>query len=128
LPNARLDLASLESVRLFAKDVQRAVDAGSLAPLSTLVLNAGLMRPTPERSVDGAEMTIAANHLGHHALATALLPALRRAATEGYDVRVVVVTSSLHHLAAHELLNSGSWRVLCDFSVPSAYALFRVRT
>ena len=80
-----LDLASRESVKKFAE---------SLTDINLLVLNAGVMMPAYHRTEDGAELTIAANHLGHFQLATALAPRLKG------DARVVVVSSALHRRAA----------------------------
>lgn len=69
----RLDTASLASVG----DAARA--AGGLGPLDGLLLNAGLVWPEATRteSVDGHELTLATNVIGHFALAGRLLPALR---------------------------------------------------
>ena len=80
-----LDLASRASVTKFAE---------SITDINLLVLNAGVMMPTYHLTKDGAELTIAANHLGHFQLATALAPRLKG------DARVVVVSSALHRKAA----------------------------
>ena len=72
-----LDLASRESVKKFAE---------SLTDINLLVLNAGVMTPRYHCTRDGAEQTIAANHLGHFQLATALAPRLKG------DARVVVMS------------------------------------
>ncbi|HYF25695.1 MAG TPA: SDR family NAD(P)-dependent oxidoreductase, partial [Baekduia sp.] len=64
----RLDLADLASVRAFA-------DAWE-GPLDVLVNNAGVMALPEQRTVDGFEMQIGTNHLGHFALTGLLLPAI----------------------------------------------------
>src|SRR5919112_3676768 len=68
-----LDLSSLESVAAFA---------GALLtegrPITMLVNNAGVMTP-PQRqtTVDGHELQLGTNHLGHFALVARLMPLLR---------------------------------------------------
>lgn len=68
-----LDLSSLVSVEKLAA---RLLDDG--APIHLLVNNAGVMTP-PERqtTVDGFELQLGTNHLGHVALTGRLLPLLR---------------------------------------------------
>jgi NAD(P)-dependent dehydrogenase (short-subunit alcohol dehydrogenase family) len=75
----RLDVADLSSVREFAAGV---------GPVDVLVNNAGVMGVPYARTVDGFEIQIATNHLGHFALANLLLPRLTD--------RVVVVGSASH--------------------------------
>ena len=89
---ARLDLASLASVRAFA---QAEIDRGR--PLDLLINNAGVMAlPTRRVTEDGFEMQMGTNYLGHVALTAALLPALRAAPAPR-----VVSLSSLAHRGAH---------------------------
>lgn len=68
-----MDLASLESVAAFGETLVR-----EGAPVHLLVNNAGVMTP-PERqtTVDGFELQLGTNHLGHVALVSHLLPLLR---------------------------------------------------
>lgn len=75
----RLDVADLASVREFADEV---------GPVDVLVNNAGVLALPHRRSVDGVELHLATNHLGHFALANLLLPRLTD--------RVVVVGSHAH--------------------------------
>ncbi len=85
---AQLDLSSLDSVRGFAEDVLSAGEAVDL-----LVNNAGIMGLTQRQtSVDGLEMQLATNYLGHFALTGWLLPVLLRAAAP----RVISVSSNAH--------------------------------
>jgi NAD(P)-dependent dehydrogenase (short-subunit alcohol dehydrogenase family) len=93
VPSARvslveLDLASLDSVRGAAAQV---VDGG---PLDICVNNAGVMAAPERRTVDGFELQIGTNHLGHFALVGGVWPALRTARA----ARVVTVSSLLHWL------------------------------
>jgi len=75
-----LDLADLASVRAFADATE--------GPVNLLVDNAGVMATPEQRTVDGFEMQIGTNHLGHFALTNLLLPQVTG--------RVVVVSSDLH--------------------------------
>lgn len=80
-----LDLASLTSVADFADRLASQTDS-----LDLLINNAGVMRP-PRRleTVDGFEIQLGVNHLGHFALTGRLLPLLRK----GWDARVVTLSS-----------------------------------
>ena len=84
---APLDLASLASVRDFAK---RFSDRHQR--LDVLVNNAGVMAIPRRSTADGFEMQLGTNHLGHFALSGLLLP--RILATAGS--RVVNVSSTAH--------------------------------
>jgi NAD(P)-dependent dehydrogenase (short-subunit alcohol dehydrogenase family) len=79
-----LDLASLESVRAFARDWT--------GPVDLLVNNAGVMIPPLSRTADGFELQFGTNHLGHFALTNLLLPSI---SAHG---RVVTVSSGAHQL------------------------------
>lgn len=82
-----LDLASLESVRLFAEGLADEHDR-----LDLLVNNAGVMALPRRETADGFEMQFGTNHLGHFALTGRLLPLLLAA-----DAGRVVTVSSLYH-------------------------------
>jgi NAD(P)-dependent dehydrogenase (short-subunit alcohol dehydrogenase family) len=75
-----LDLASLDSVRAFARDWS--------GPVDLLVNNAGVMIPPLSRTADGFELQFGTNHLGHFALTNLLLP--------NVTGRVVTVSSGAH--------------------------------
>ena len=83
-----LDLADLDSVREF-------VDRNE-EPIDILVNNAGVMAIPRRTTVDGFEMQLGTNHLGHFALTGLLLPAL----VERPGGRVVTVSSSAHRMGA----------------------------
>ncbi|HYJ70197.1 MAG TPA: oxidoreductase [Nocardioidaceae bacterium] len=94
VPTARvelleLDLADLESVRSAASTV-----VGDGRPLDICVNNAGVMAAPERRTVDGFELQIGTNHLGHFALVGQLWPALVAARA----ARVVAVSSLMHWL------------------------------
>jgi NAD(P)-dependent dehydrogenase (short-subunit alcohol dehydrogenase family) len=82
-----LDLGSLASVNDFAG---RFLATGR--PLHLLINNAGIMAVPLAWTKDGFESQFGVNHLGHHALTTALLPALKQAA----PARVVCLSSRGH--------------------------------
>jgi len=86
-----LDLADLESVAAFGTRMRARHDR-----LEVLVNNAGVvMPPQRETTADGFELHFGTNHLGHFALASALLPLLKDAESP----RVVVVGSLAHRRA-----------------------------
>ncbi len=87
----QLDLSDLASVREFAASWSLAHPEG----LDLLINNAGIMAIPRTVSVDGFEMQLATNHLGHFALTGLLLPAL----VARPQSRVVTVASSAHKMA-----------------------------
>jgi NAD(P)-dependent dehydrogenase (short-subunit alcohol dehydrogenase family) len=70
-----------------AKQVLKTTDT-----LDILVNNAGVMATPQRRTVDGFELQLGTNHLGHFALTGLLMPALSNA-------RVVTVSSQMHRVA-----------------------------
>ena len=82
-----LDLADLSSVRSAAEAIDAHVER-----LDVLVNNAGIMAVPYALTVDGFELQLGVNHLGHYALTGRLLPPLLRAP----EPRVVNVSSSAH--------------------------------
>jgi NAD(P)-dependent dehydrogenase (short-subunit alcohol dehydrogenase family) len=85
-----LDLSDLASVRAAAERVMRTHDR-----LDVLVNNAGVMATPYRETVDGFELQIGTNHLGHFALTAVLMPLLEQA----QQPRVVTVSSSMHRMA-----------------------------
>jgi NAD(P)-dependent dehydrogenase (short-subunit alcohol dehydrogenase family) len=82
-----LDLGSLESVTAFARRY-----LATWKPLHILINNAGIMAAPLARTVDSFESQFGINHLGHFALTTGLLPALRAAGA----ARVASLSSRAH--------------------------------
>lgn len=98
---AILDLASLASVRSFAK-----AELAKHRPLHLLINNAGVMAPPKKlETADGFELQFGTNVLGHFALTGLLLPALQRAVEETpangqvFRPRVVTIASIAHKRA-----------------------------
>lgn len=77
---ARLDVSDLSSVRRFAEQVDG---------VDVLINNAGILGVPEARSVDGHELQLATNFLGHFALTNLLLPQVTD--------RVVMVGSFAHY-------------------------------
>lgn len=86
----KLDLASLKSVRQFAKDVLETEER-----LDILVNNAGIMSCPQWQTEDGFEMQFGVNHLGHFLLTNCLLELLKKSAPS----RIVNVSSLAHETA-----------------------------
>jgi NAD(P)-dependent dehydrogenase (short-subunit alcohol dehydrogenase family) len=87
-----LDLSRLDSVRAFAESWSE--------PLDLLINNAGVMAPLRRKeTVDGFELQMGTNHLGHFALTGLLLPSLL--AVE--HPRVVTIASLAHSSARLDL-------------------------
>jgi len=82
-----LDLASLASIDTFVAEFLTAE-----TKLDLLINNAGLMAIDESRTVDGFEMQLGVNHLGHFALTAMLMPALLSTPQS----RVVSMLSSAH--------------------------------
>lgn len=110
VPDARLelrelDLSSLGSVRAFCAGFREDHDR-----LDLLIGNAGVMACPQAATVDGFELQLGTNHLGHFLLARELLPLL--AATDG--ARAVLLSSSGHRIADVDLDDPGFERAPYD--------------
>lgn len=86
LPVELGDLSSVEAAGRTFLDRHPAVDA--------VIANAGIMAPPLSTTVDGFELQLGVNHLGHFALVGHLLPALLAA----HAARVVTVSSTMHRV------------------------------
>jgi NAD(P)-dependent dehydrogenase (short-subunit alcohol dehydrogenase family) len=84
-----LDLSSQASVRAAAGQIMAAHPS-----IDLLVNNAGVMATPEAKTVDGFELQLGIDHLGHWTLTALLLPALLRSP----GGRIVTVTSSAHHI------------------------------
>ncbi|TIR17062.1 MAG: SDR family NAD(P)-dependent oxidoreductase [Mesorhizobium sp.] len=82
-----MDLADLDSVRTFARDL---VEEGNAVDI--VIANAGVMACPETRLANGWELQFAVNHLGHFVLVARLWPLLVKASS----ARVVVMSSGAH--------------------------------
>lgn len=82
-----LDLSDLASVRAFAEQF-----LSHYSQLDLLINNAGVMMPPYEKTVDGFELQMGANYLGHFLLTSLLLPTL-----EATNQSRIVNLSSIAH-------------------------------
>ncbi|WP_229052984.1 oxidoreductase [Aeromicrobium sp. Leaf350] len=101
-----LDLADLASSRSAADQVLESYDR-----IDVLVNNAGIMTPPFRRTVDGFELQIATNHLGHFLWTARLWPLLRAS-----QARVVAVSS-----IAHTTVSGIDLRTLTPEGSPRSY-------
>lgn len=83
-----LDLADLAGVRASAEKLRSSVER-----IDILINNAGIMIPPKAQTVDGFELQIGTNHLGHFAWTAQIWPLLREPGT-----RIVQVSSIAHSL------------------------------
>jgi len=85
------DLMDLASVRRAAVEVDSI--ASRFGGLDVLMNNAGVMNQPDLRSVDGFDVMMQTNLLGHFVLTKSLMPLLKRTAANAREVRVVMMTS-----------------------------------
>ena len=112
-----LDLASLASVRAFARELRARVSTGEVPPLRALVCNAGIQVVTGTTyTEDGFEETFGVNHLGHFLLVNLLLGDLEAPA------RIVLVSSGTHDPAQRTGMPPGPrWREPKVLAWPEMY-------
>ena len=96
IPEASLELQPLDLAWLAAVHQAAARILANHPGMDILVNNAGVIGIPEQHTVDGFEMQLGVNHLGHFALTAELLPALLR----GTGARVVSVTSTGRHFGA----------------------------
>ncbi|KIV97288.1 hypothetical protein PV10_01055 [Exophiala mesophila] len=109
-----LDLGSLKNVRDF---VDRYAEK-QLAPISLLLLNAGIQFPEEATfTEDKIEATLAVNHVGHALLLHLLLPYL---ATQA---RIVVTSSGTHDPAQKSGIPIGTYKSAEDLAHPQGESL-----
>ncbi len=92
-----LDLTDLESVKRAARRVDK--------PFDVVILNAGVMATPYTKTVDGFELQMGTNHLGHFAFAGLIKNQIRH--------RLVVVSSFAHRMGNFGDSTMGAIRDLC---------------
>ena len=104
------DLASLSSIRQFAKDFQE-----RYSNLHILINNAGVITPKRYTTEDGFELQFGVNHLGHFLLTGLLLPLLKTSAPS----RVINVSSGAHKVG---IINFRDLQLEKSYSLIKAYS------
>ncbi len=104
----QMDLSDLSSVRKGAAEVRKIC-----GKIDGLINNAGIMQPPQTKTVDGFELQMASNHLGHFLLSGLLLDLVETAAG-----RIVVVSSIAHKFKA---LNLDDFMSEMAYSATDAY-------
>ena len=84
----QLDLASFESIRKFADEINNEEEA-----IDILVNNAGLAMTTQQKSQDGFEIQFGVNHLGHFLLTLLLLDKLKQSKS---IARIINISSAIY--------------------------------
>lgn len=113
-PNAdieilQIDLSDLESVKTFARNYQAKFDR-----LDMLINNAGVMMPPYTKTIDGFELQIGANHLGHFLLTGLLMDTILQTPQS----RVVSLSSLAHR---NGVINFDDLQSQQDYSASKAY-------
>ncbi|CAH0728064.1 unnamed protein product, partial [Brenthis ino] len=109
-----LDLANLESVRNFAKDILKNEDR-----LDILVNNAGVGVVGDFLTEDGMNFIMQVNYYGHFLLTLLLLPLLSKTGTESEKSRIINATSMLRAQGSLDVENYnrvGYWYQLSIYS------------
>jgi len=87
----QLDLASLKSVRKAALELSRKEEK-----IDYLINNAGVMMCPQWKTEDGFDMQMGTNHFGHFLFTELLTPLVKKAATEDFTPRIVILSSLAH--------------------------------
>ncbi len=105
-----LDLASFDSIRRFAAQVQQ-----DFPSLDALITNAGAYPTRQQFTQEGFELQFGVNYLGHFLLTHLLLPALQKAG----EARIVHLSSIMHNLGR---IDFNSFKGRKRYSGTAAYA------
>jgi len=120
-----IDLASLDSVKLFVKTFKEKFNK-----LDLLINNAGVMIPPYSKTEDGFELQFGTNHLGHFALTGLLLDLIKN--TKGS--RIVNVASTAHKAGGlnfddlnWEKRKYKSWKAYGDSKISNLYFTYELK-
>ena len=115
----RIDLSDLESVKDFVSEYKN-----KYTNLDLLINNAGVMVPPYTKTVDGFELQMGTNHLGHFALTLQLLEVINNT----HNARIVNVSSSAHRYGnisfedlTWEQRKYKPWRAYGDSKIANLY-------
>ncbi|XP_055382289.1 dehydrogenase/reductase SDR family member on chromosome X [Condylostylus longicornis] len=109
----KLDVASLSSVKEFAKKIQ-----DNYEKIDLLINNAGIMCAPYKLTEDGYESHFAVNFLGHFLLTHLLLPKLKAAGKKGLNARIVNVSSIVNMVGK---INYDDINLTKKYYPPTAY-------
>lgn len=120
----KLELNSLKSIQSFSEAIKSNHDR-----LDILINNAGVMACPFSKTVDGFEIQMGVNHLGHFALTGHLMPLLKKTS----DARIVA-TSSIAHKQGNINFNDINWakrkyktsQAYCDSKIANLYFAFEL--
>ncbi|XP_008306374.1 retinol dehydrogenase 12-like [Cynoglossus semilaevis] len=112
-----LDLADTKSIRQFAEVINREEPA-----VNILINNAGVMMCPYQKTVDGFEMQIGVNHLGHFLLTHLLLDLIKRST----PARIVNLSSMAHSWGVINLDDINSEKSYSDVKAYSQSKLANV--
>lgn len=113
---ALLDLASFNSVRKCAEELNQKVDK-----IDFLINNAGIMMCPAWKTEDGFDMQMGTNHFGHFLFTELVLPLMQKSIETGHHPRIVIV-SSIAHGWASKGLSFDDINFERNFSTAQAYA------
>jgi len=120
----KLDVGDLSSVRKFAEDFKSKYDR-----LDILINNAGVMAIPRQETVDGFEMQLGVNHLGHFALTSLLLDVIVKTP----NARIHNVTSSANYTGTinfDDLMgeqNYGRWSAYGQSKLANVFFTFELQ-
>jgi len=120
-----LDLADLDSVRLFTKIFKEKFNK-----LDLLINNAGVMIPPYGKTKDGFELQFGTNHLGHFALTGLLIELLKNTKNS----RIVNVSSAAHKYGNLNFADLNwekrkykTWRAYGDSKISNLYFTYELQ-
>ncbi|XP_039272891.2 retinol dehydrogenase 14-like [Styela clava] len=109
----QLDLSSMESIRVFADDINK-----TESKLDVLINNAGVMMCPQSKTKDGFEMQFGVNHLGHFLLTNLLLDLIKKSAPS----RIVTVSSAAHYKYLGAAIHWDDLNLEKNYTPTTAYA------
>ncbi|KAF3005473.1 hypothetical protein E8E14_008424 [Neopestalotiopsis sp. 37M] len=106
-----IDLSSLRSTREAA---QKILEDDEISHINVVINNAAVMGPPYQKTEDGFELQLAANHLGHFVLTNTIMPKILAAGGTHGTARIVNVSSSGHRYNPFRFFDP-------NYTAPGAY-------